>query len=79
MDREARALIARGQIELIGSGYAQIIAPLVPARVTEENLAIGNECYERLLGIRPSSHWSMSRRIPAGWSGFISMPAIAAC
>jgi hypothetical protein len=38
---------------LIGSGYAQIIAPLVPARVTEENLAIGNECYERLLGIRP--------------------------
>ena len=50
---KARALVACGRIELIGSGYAQIIAPLVPARVTEENLAIGNECYERLLGIRP--------------------------
>ncbi|HEX4862389.1 MAG TPA: hypothetical protein VFV07_14225, partial [Rhizomicrobium sp.] len=27
--------------------------PLVPARVTEHNLAIGNEVYERLLGARP--------------------------
>ncbi len=50
---EARALIAAGKVELIGSGYAQVIAPLVPARVTEENLRIGNECYERLLGVRP--------------------------
>lgn len=50
---KARALIAAGRVELIGSGYAQIIAPLVPARVTEENLAIGSECYERLLGKKP--------------------------
>ncbi len=48
-----RDLIERGKAELIGSGYTQIIAPLVPARVTEENLAIGNDTYERLLGIRP--------------------------
>ena len=48
-----RELIQRGKAELIGSGYTQIIAPLVPARVTEENLAIGNEVYERLLGIGP--------------------------
>ncbi|HWA91623.1 MAG TPA: hypothetical protein VG889_16410 [Rhizomicrobium sp.] len=51
---KARDLIAAGQIELIGSGYAQIIAPLVPARVTEENLRIGNEIYARLLGVRPT-------------------------
>jgi Glycosyl hydrolase family 57 len=49
----ARALIAGGRIELIGSGYAQIIGPLVPARVTEENLKLGNEIYERLLGVKP--------------------------
>ena len=49
----ARDLIARGQIELIGSGYAQIIAPLVPWRVTEANLRIGNEIYARLLGVVP--------------------------
>ena len=50
----ARALIARGRIELIGSGYAQLIGPLVPARVTEENLKIGNDIYRRLLGIAPT-------------------------
>jgi Glycosyl hydrolase family 57 len=50
---EARALIVAGKVELIGSGYAQVIAPLVPARVTEETLRLGNECYERLLGTRP--------------------------
>jgi hypothetical protein len=49
---EARRLIAQGRIALIGSGYAQIIGPLVPARVTEANLAIGHTIYERLLGQR---------------------------
>ncbi|HXL98818.1 MAG TPA: hypothetical protein VN932_02735, partial [Rhizomicrobium sp.] len=48
------ALIASGRIELIGSGYAQIIGPLVPARVTEENLKLGNQVYDRLLGARPT-------------------------
>ncbi len=51
---ETRRLIADGRIELIGSGYAQIIGPLVPARVTEANLRIGHEIYERLLGQRPA-------------------------
>ncbi|MBI3676323.1 MAG: glycoside hydrolase family 57 [Proteobacteria bacterium] len=49
-----RSLIARGRVELIGSGYAQIIGPLVPARVTEENLKIGNEIYQRLLRAKPT-------------------------
>ena len=51
--REAQKLIAKGRIELIGSGYAQMIGPLVPASVTEANLRLGNEVYERLLGYRP--------------------------
>ncbi|HEY1836508.1 MAG TPA: hypothetical protein VGG36_02535, partial [Rhizomicrobium sp.] len=50
----ARALIASGRIEPIGSGYAQIIGPLVPARVTQANLRIGNELYRKLLGVVPS-------------------------
>jgi hypothetical protein len=49
----ARDLLAKGRIELIGSGYAQMIAPLAPWRVTEANLRIGNEIYRRLLGVRP--------------------------
>jgi hypothetical protein len=49
----ARELITCGKIELIGSGYAQLIGPLVPARVSEENLKIGNDIYGRLLGVMP--------------------------
>ncbi len=49
-----RALIAGGKAELIGAGYAQLIGPLVPARVTEENLRLGNTIYRRLLGIVPT-------------------------
>jgi len=51
---EARRLIQAGRVELIGSGYAQIIGPLVPARVTEANLRLGHEVYDRLLDVRPS-------------------------
>ncbi|HEY4124233.1 MAG TPA: hypothetical protein VGM36_06430, partial [Rhizomicrobium sp.] len=52
--KRARQLISAGKIELIGSGYAQIIGPLVPARVTEMNLRLGNAIYKRLLGATPS-------------------------
>ena len=51
---KARALLSSGRIELIGSGYSQMIGPLVPARVTEANLALGNEIYQRLLGVIPT-------------------------
>jgi len=49
-----KALIAAGKVEFVGSGYAQIIAPLVPARVTQANLALGNEVYARLLQSKPA-------------------------
>ena len=49
-----RDLIGRGRAELIGSGYAQFIGPLVPARVVAKNLGIGNDIYLKLLGVRPS-------------------------
>jgi len=50
---ELRQLLTGGPCEFIGSGYAQIIGPLVPAEVNAANLRIGNEVYERLLGFRP--------------------------
>lgn len=45
---------ADGQVEFIGSGYSQIIGPLVPACVNAANQRLGQESYERLLGFRPS-------------------------
>src|SRR5262249_38062625 len=49
-----RGLIGSGAVELIGSGYSQMIGPLVPAKVTEKNLEIGNAVYEQLLGAPPT-------------------------
>ncbi|MBI2108819.1 MAG: glycoside hydrolase family 57 [Parcubacteria group bacterium] len=49
-----RDLLKRGVVTFVGSGYAQIIGPLVPSRVNEENLKIGNQIYESLLGIKPT-------------------------
>ncbi|HET7086188.1 MAG TPA: hypothetical protein VFI23_15540 [Rhizomicrobium sp.] len=51
---KARALIAANRMELIGSGYSQMIGPLVPARVMAENLKIGNQVYRDLLDARPA-------------------------
>lgn len=48
-----RRLCKQGLVEFIGSGYAQIIGPLVPSGVNAANLRIGNTVYENLLGIRP--------------------------
>ena len=50
---ELRRLTGEGPCEFIGSGYAQIIGPLVPAEVNAANLRLGHQVYERLLGFRP--------------------------
>jgi hypothetical protein len=50
---KARQLVTENRIEIVGSGYSQLIGPLVPARIVAENLRIGNEVYQRLLGTRP--------------------------
>jgi hypothetical protein len=65
----ARALIAEGKIELIGSGYSQMIGPLVPARVTAENLAIGNDVYRALLNARPTIALVNEQAFSAGLVG----------
>ncbi|HXI28103.1 MAG TPA: hypothetical protein VNG89_06770, partial [Vicinamibacterales bacterium] len=48
-----RTLVIGGQCEFVGSGYAQLIGPLVPAAVNAANLRLGHHAYERLLGCRP--------------------------
>lgn len=50
---ELRHLTTEGPCEFIGSGYAQIIGPLVPAEVNAANLRLGHLAYEKLLGFRP--------------------------
>jgi len=50
---ELRRLTTKGPCEVIGSGYAQIIGPLVPAKGNAANLRLGHQVFERLLGFRP--------------------------
>jgi hypothetical protein len=49
-----RDRIAEGRVEFIGSGYAQLIGPLVPAQVVARNLQLGNKTYGELLGTQPA-------------------------
>jgi hypothetical protein len=46
-------LIQRGKVEFIGSGYSQMIGPLVPAGMLAANLRLGHDAYQRLLGATP--------------------------
>lgn len=48
-----RRLMQAGRVEFIGSGQAQIIGPLVPARVVEANLGLGRLDYLDILGTAP--------------------------
>jgi hypothetical protein len=48
-----RDLCTHGPAEFIGSGYAQIIGPLLPAAVNRANQRFGLQTYERILGFRP--------------------------
>jgi Glycosyl hydrolase family 57 len=60
-----RVLIAAGKIEFVGSGYSQIIAPLVPAKMNQVNWDFGRRCYAGLLGVEPDI-WLVNEM---AWSG----------
>lgn len=49
-----KALHAQNLVELIGSGYMQIIGPLVPYEVNIKNQKIGRQVYQEILGITPA-------------------------
>ena len=49
-----KLLLSTGKCELIGSGYCQIIGPLVPCKVNEWNQRLGIEVYKEILSCRPN-------------------------
>lgn len=48
-----RQMLEKQQCELIGSGWAQIIGPLVPCEVNRWNQKLGLDAYRRMLGRTP--------------------------
>jgi len=49
-----RELLKEGKVELIGSGYSQIIGPIVPAEVNHYNQKIGCKIYQEFLNQQPT-------------------------
>ena len=46
-------LITDGKVEFIGSGWSQVIGPLVPSLVTQKNIQLGNNVYKTIIGAVP--------------------------
>lgn len=49
-----RQMLEARQCELIGSGWSQVIGPLVPYQVNRWNQKLGLEAYRQILGVTPS-------------------------
>ncbi|MFK7898671.1 MAG: hypothetical protein AB8G23_22750 [Myxococcota bacterium] len=52
-----RGLAERGLIELIGSGRAQVVAPLAPVEINRQNLKLGKQGYQETMGFSPESYF----------------------
>ncbi len=52
--KKLKQLIVNKKVEFIGSGYNQTIFPLIPFKVNNINLKIGNKYYKSILGIKPN-------------------------
>ena len=52
--RRFRKLLESGICELVGSGYCQIIGPLVPHKVNQWNQKLGLDVYQKILHRRPN-------------------------
>ncbi len=72
------SLLNSKKCEFIGSGYGQVIGPLVPASVNKANLRIGNQVYQEILGLTPvialvnEQAWSaglVAHYLEAGYEG----------
>ncbi|MDB3867957.1 hypothetical protein N9333_03920 [Gammaproteobacteria bacterium] len=53
--RELKRLIDKKSIEIVGSGYVQLIGPLLPHQINSLNLQEGQNVYLNILGIRPKT------------------------
>ncbi|MGL4748684.1 MAG: glycoside hydrolase, partial [Shewanella sp.] len=63
---EFKLLLQQGMCELIASGDSQIIGPLVPAKVNQANLRLGQDTYHSLLGVRPQIAYINEQAVSAG-------------
>lgn len=61
-----RKLLAEQICELIASGDSQIIGPLIPFEVNRQNLRLGQQYYQQLLGVTPKLAYINEQAVSAG-------------
>ncbi len=52
-----RGLAERGLVELLGSGRAQVVAPLAPVEINAANLRLGEAGYQNTMGFLPETYF----------------------
>jgi hypothetical protein len=52
--KKLKKLIKEGFVTLIGSGYSQIIGPLIEENINQNNLKIGKQIYKKILNENPT-------------------------
>lgn len=65
-------LASKNLVEVIGSGYAQIIGPLVPHAVNQKNLELGWKTYGELLSVFPRIALIPEQAFSASYLGLLS-------
>ncbi|MGI2216263.1 glycoside hydrolase [Shewanella baltica] len=61
-----KSLLLLGKCELVASGDSQIIGPLIPAKVNQVNLKLGQDYYQHELGIKPNIAYLNEQAVSAG-------------
>ncbi|HDH06705.1 MAG TPA: glycoside hydrolase family 57 [Nitrospirae bacterium] len=59
-------LCMSGLCEILGSGYSQMIGPLIPQKVNKKNLEIGLAVYDEMLDVRPKIAYVNEQAFSAG-------------
>lgn len=53
--KRLKELINQNRVELIGSGYSQVIGPLLPKNLNLINQKLGLKIYKKILGVEPNT------------------------
>lgn len=67
-----------GSVEFVGSGFSQIIAPLVPCSINRANIKFGMDVYETLLGVRPEIWLVNEMAYSGGLPGLLAEAGVGA-
>lgn len=67
-----RRLVEDGLVEILASGFSQIIGPLAPAAINVMNIARGDDVYREILGFSPHVYYVPEQTVSRGIINLLS-------